>query len=116
MKDKTLTYGNVDMLVLKLIESRDMYGYEIIEELENQSEQIFQLSAGSLYPLLHNLESKNLVESYEAEVGSKSPGKPRKYYHITEYGRKYLQEKSQEWEKYSSAINRILFRDRGAVM
>lgn len=116
MKDKTLTYGNVDMLVLKLIESRDMYGYEIIEELEKQSDQTFRLSAGSLYPLLHNLESKNLVESYETEVSGKSPGKPRKYYRITEFGRKYLQEKSQEWEKYSSAINHILFKDRGLIM
>ena len=74
MNNKTLTYGNADMLVLKLLDNQDMYGYEIIEQLSKQSNNVFKLSAGSLYPLLHNLESKRLVESYDTET--KSPGKP----------------------------------------
>ena len=74
MNNKTLTYGNADMLVLKLLDNQDMYGYEIIEQLSKQSNNVFKLSAGSLYPLLHNSESKRLVESYDAEA--KSPGKP----------------------------------------
>lgn len=48
MGNKTLTYGNVDMLVLKLLENQDMYGYQIIEQLEKQSQNVFSLSAGSL--------------------------------------------------------------------
>ena len=75
MNNKTLTYGNADMLVLKLLDNQDMYGYEIIEQLSEQSNNVFKLSAGSLYPLLHNLESKRLVESYDAET--KSPGQRR---------------------------------------
>ena len=74
MNNKTLTYGNADMLVLKLLDNQDMYGYEIIEQLSEQSNNVFELSAGSLYPLLDNSESKRLVESYDAET--KSPGKP----------------------------------------
>lgn len=112
LKDKTLTYGNVDMLVLKLLENHDMYGYEIIEQLDKQSNNIFKLSAGSLYPLLHNLESKRLLESYEAETDNKTPGKTRKYYRITAKGKNYLEEKSKEWERYSLAINNILFKER----
>ncbi len=109
MGNKTLTYGNVDMLVLKLLENRDMYGYQIIEQLEKRSDNTFSLSAGSLYPLLHNLEKKNYVNVYEADVKSRTPGKKRKYYHITEQGKKYLHDKAQEWESYSRAINAILF-------
>ena len=109
MNNKTLTYGNVDMLVLKLLDNQDMYGYEIIEQLSEQSNNVFKLSAGSLYPLLHNLESKRLVESYDAEA--KSPGKPRKYYKITRKGKQYLEDKSKEWERHSHAINKILFNE-----
>ena len=50
MNNKTLTYGNADMLVLKLLDNQDMYGYEIIEQLSKQSNNVFKLSAGSLYP------------------------------------------------------------------
>lgn len=75
MGNKTLTYGNVDMLVLKLLENQDMYGYQIIEQLEKQSQNVFSLSAGSLYPLLHNLEVKDYVDTYEGDNNSKTPGK-----------------------------------------
>ena len=81
MGNKTLTYGNVDMLVLKLLENQDMYGYQITEQLEKQSQNVFSLSAGSLYPLLHNLEVKDYVETYEADSDIKTSGKRRKYYH-----------------------------------
>ncbi|MBQ8134097.1 MAG: helix-turn-helix transcriptional regulator [Clostridia bacterium] len=115
MGNKTLTYGNVDMLVLKLLENRDMYGYQIIEQLEKQSDNTFRLSAGSLYPLLHNLENKDYVDVYEADTNHKTPGKKRKYYHITEKGKKYLFEKASEWESYSKAINSILFFEEEMV-
>lgn len=116
MGNKTLTYGNVDMLVLKLLENQDMYGYQIIEQLEKQSQNVFSLSAGSLYPLLHNLEVKDYVDTYEGDNNSKTHGKKRKYYHITEKGKAYLAEKSKEWEQYSSAINSILFVEKGAAI
>ena len=116
MGNKTLTYGNVDMLVLKLLENQDMYGYQIIEQLEKQSQNVFSLSAGSLYPLLHNLEVKDYVDTYEGDNNSKTVGKKRKYYHITEKGKAYLAEKSKEWEQYSSAINSILFVEKGAAI
>lgn len=116
MGNKTLTYGNVDMLVLKLLENQDMYGYQIIEQLEKQSQNVFSLSAGSLYPLLHNLEVKDYVDTYEGDNNRKTPGKKRKYYHITEKGKAYLAEKSKEWEQYSSAINSILFVEKGAAI
>ncbi len=116
MGKKALTYGKVDVLVLKLLENQDMYGYQIIEQLEKQSQNVFSLSAGSLYPLLHNLEVKDYVDTYEGDNNSKTPGKKRKYYHITEKGKAYLAEKSKEWEQYSSAINSILFVEKGAAI
>ena len=63
--DKTLLSGSTATLILKLLDGQDMYGYQIIEELARRSDNTFQLKAGTLYPLLHGLEKKGLLESYE---------------------------------------------------
>ena len=77
--DKSLVSGSTTMLVLKLLEEKDMYGYEMIDTLRGKSKNVFELKAGTLYPLLHGLEEKGFVEAYEKEA----VGKIRKYYHIT---------------------------------
>ena len=46
-----------------------MYGYEMIEVLRERSQNVFELKAGTLYPLLHNLEEKGLLTVYEREAG-----------------------------------------------
>ena len=84
--DKSLVLGSTTMLVLKLLEEKDMYGYEMIDILRGKSKNVFELKAGTLYPLLHGLEEKGFVESYEKEA----VGKIRKYYHITRSGKKEL--------------------------
>ena len=59
--DKSLLAGSTTMLVLKLLDGQDMYGYQMIEELARRSERAFALKTGTLYPLLHSLEEKELV-------------------------------------------------------
>ena len=49
--DKTLVSGSVTMLLLKLLSEKDMYGYEMISTLRERSQNVFELKAGSLYPL-----------------------------------------------------------------
>ena len=66
--DKSLVSGSTMMLILKLLGEKDMYGYEMIETLREKSENVFELKAGTLYPLLHGLEEKELVKSYEQEA------------------------------------------------
>lgn len=92
------------MLLLKLLEEKDMYGYEMIEVLRERSQNVFELKAGTLYPLLHNLEEKGLLTVYEREAGNKV----RKYYSITKNGKKTLDEKKGEWELYSKAVASVL--------
>ena len=103
--DKSLLSGSTAMLILQLLESKDMYGYQMIETLEKQSNNIFTLKAGTLYPLLHGLEKDGVVKSYEIITES---SRTRKYYGITNSGRKLLQDKKTEWEIYSSAVNLVL--------
>lgn len=102
--DKSLVSGSTSMLILRLLEEEDMYGYEMIEELRRKSENVFELKAGTLYPLLHGMETKGLLSSYEKEES----GKTRKYYHMAKDGCKLLAQKKEEWAVYSRAVANVL--------
>ena len=102
--DKSLVSGSTTMLLLKLLSEKDMYGYEMIETLRERSQNVFELKAGTLYPLLHSLESRQLLRVYEKEAG----GKTRKYYSITRQGLKDLEEKKEEWKTYAQAVTNVL--------
>lgn len=102
--DKSLVSGSTTMLLLKLLEEKDMYGYEMVEILRERSQNVFELKAGTLYPLLHSLEDKGLLSVYEKPVG----GKVRKYYSITRRGRRVFDEKKNEWETYTKAVADVL--------
>lgn len=83
------------MLVLKLLEKEEKYGYQIISELKEKSNHRFLLKEGTLYPILYRLEDDKYVESRWSEaVGKKVP---RKYYVITEEGRNALKEIQALW-------------------
>lgn len=102
--DKNQLSGNTAMLLLRLLSERDMYGYEMIEVLRERSDNVFELKAGTLYPLLHGLEDKDQLFSYEKEAG----GKLRRYYRITGEGKKELKRKKKEWETYEKAVAQVM--------
>lgn len=102
---KQTTMGTIPLLLLKLLAQEDMYGYQIIEELYLRSNHTFELKAGSLYPVLHTLEQQGLVSSYNGDTAG---GRVRKYYHLTEAGRKELAVKAEQWHTYVSAVNSVL--------
>jgi PadR family transcriptional regulator PadR len=103
--NKSLLAGSTTMLVLKLLEEQDMYGYQMIEELANKSDDTFSLKAGTLYPLLHNLEKQGMLNSYEKNADS---ARVRKYYRITKKGKGMLAAKKAEWKAYTAAVNQVL--------
>ena len=102
--DRSLASGSTMMLLLKLLETKDMYGYEMIETLREKSENVFELKAGTLYPLLHTMEEKEYVNCYELELA----GKTRKYYSLTKEGKKQLRVKEEEWKEYTRAVGNVL--------
>lgn len=103
--DRNLVTGSMAMLVLKLLEDGDKYGYQMIEELRRKSEDAFRLKAGTLYPLLHGLEAKGYVTACEKAAEN---GKMRRYYHLTEAGGRALKDKTAAWETYTKAVGRVL--------
>ena len=97
--------GSTVLMILKLLEKEDMYGYQIIQELEKKSDSLFQFKEGTIYPVLHNLEKKKFVTSY---LGEGTSGRKRKYYKITEQGLQETIIKTDEWMKFSMSINKVI--------
>lgn len=104
--NKELLKGSTVILILKLINKNPMYGYEMIKEMQEKSKGVFTLKEGTLYPILHTLEAKGLVESYWDDRSSK---RKRKYYRIMEQGRLSLKEKEEEWVTFRSAVDEMLW-------
>ena len=100
--EKSLVSGSMTMLILKLLSEKDMYGYEMIDTLRQKSQNVFELKAGTLYPLLHSQEDKGFLTVYEVA------GKTRKYYSLTRQGRGFLEKKVEEWKEYSAAVTNVL--------
>ncbi len=94
---KELINGSTSTLVLSLLEDKSMYGYELIKEIDKKSSGIFEFKEGTLYPLLHSLESNGYLESY---WDNRDGGRKRKYYSITDKGKKELADKKEEWEVF----------------
>ena len=103
--DKGWMAGSTAMLLLRLLEERDRYGYQMIEELARRSDHAFALKTGTLYPLLHSLEEKELIRSYEKDEGA---ARPRRYYHLERKGQHLLREKEVEWATFTTAVDRVL--------
>ena len=102
--DKNLVQGSMALLLLRLLETKDMYGYEMIETLSERSNNVFELKVGTLYPLLHSLVQSGYLTCYEEEVN----GKVRKYYQITRDGRVYHEKLVKEWRTYANAVSGMI--------
>lgn len=102
--NKELLKGSTTMLILNLLEKENMYGYQMIKKLSERSDNVFELKEGTLYPILHTLEENNYIISYWDETTAKR----RKYYSITDLGKKFLKQKQKEWKVFSSSINNVI--------
>lgn len=100
--DKEMLKGSIDLLLLSLISKRDLYGYEITKLLKELSDDTYEMGEGTLYPALKRLERKTWIESYWSETQS---GR-RKYYHMTELGRKELEKKQQDWKRVETLVRK----------
>lgn len=103
--NKELLKGSTETLILSLLSNEPMYGYGLIKKLNVISDGVFKLKEGTLYPILHSLEKKKLVESYWEK---KENSRKRKYYKITKKGKKELCKKESEWNAFSKTVNKVL--------
>ena len=102
--ERELMRGAGPTAVLKLLSSREMYGYELVETLAKQSGGVLAMGQSTLYPMLYNLESKGLIE---ANWQSAPTGRDRKYYSLTTKGKKKLKADLDAWKKLTGAMNNM---------
>ncbi|MED1723727.1 PadR family transcriptional regulator [Brevibacillus parabrevis] len=103
--NKELMKGSTVILVLTLLEQKPMYGYEMIKTMEKSSNGVLTLKEGTLYPILHTLESEGKVEAFWSEGEGE---RKRKYYQITPEGKRHLKDKKQEWISFRTAVDGVL--------
>jgi PadR family transcriptional regulator PadR len=102
--------GILEILVLKIICDKDIYGYDLIKKLEFISNGFFILKEGSLYPVMYRLEDQGLVQSYRKDfMGERKV--PRKYYRITKAGKIELNEMLASWKEFTAIVENMLGKD-----
>lgn len=97
--------GIIEIVLLHLLSERDMYGYELLRELEIRSEGKFLIKYSSLYPVLYRLIDKQIITDEEKVVGKR---RTRIYYHLTELGVEYLEKLKSEYRFITEGFNNIL--------
>ncbi|MBQ9468682.1 MAG: PadR family transcriptional regulator [Clostridia bacterium] len=102
--DIQIKRGLLDVCVLAAIRSEDSYGYKIVKDLQ----PFVEISESTLYPILRRLEENDMLTVRSAEHN----GRLRKYYHITEAGRKRIADFTEEWKEIK-AIYEFVTREDG---
>jgi len=98
--------GTLDLMVLKTLEAMGpLHGYGIARRIEQISDGVLALNQGTIYPALLRLHQQGWIK---AEWGASENNRRAKYYSITRRGLKQLAEETQEWERVSAVIARML--------
>lgn len=105
-KMNQLKKGVLSIIVLKVVSEGISYGYEIMKNIDNVSDGIFDMKPGTLYPILYRLEDEKLIKSHWKAPEERQRGK--KYYKITEAGMKRLELLTDAWQQVVIATNKIL--------
>jgi PadR family transcriptional regulator, regulatory protein PadR len=100
-----LVQGTLDMLILKTLALEPMHGYGISVRIEQMSQGVFRVNAGSLFVAFQRLQRAGLIKT---EWKATENSRRAKYYILTEKGRKRLNSEQREWGKQVAAIARIL--------
>ena len=100
-----LLQGTLDMLLLKALQLGPLHGYAIAKRVHQFSEKVFRVEEGSLYPALHRMEERGLIE---AEWGVSENNRRSKFYRLTRKGRKQLELETADWKRISKAITKVM--------
>jgi len=102
---KEMRKGSTEVLILSMLAEQPMYGYLIAQELKERSEGYFEMQEGLLYPALHRMEKDEMLTS---EWRTVTGARRRKYYLITERGRKVLDNSVAEWATFTATLMRLI--------
>jgi PadR family transcriptional regulator PadR len=96
--------GVPELLILQVLKDREMYGYELVEEIRGRSGEVIQVGEGVVYPVLHALERSGALSSRRVKVN----GRSRVYYQLTPQGSARLAGLSESWSRLTDAIRQVM--------
>jgi len=96
--------GVPELLLLRLLEQREMYGYELVKAIKLATGEAISLGEGVIYPVLHSLERGGALRARRKKVD----GRTRVYYSLNTKGRKRLDRLQNEWQRIQSGISAVL--------
>jgi transcriptional regulator len=99
-----LKKGSAELMILSLLEDQARHGYDISKLIELRSAGTVRFRVASLYPLLYRLEQRGWIDGRWVE---KAGQRRRRYYHLTQQGRRVLAAQRRGWLEFVEAINRI---------
>ncbi len=97
---------DIEALILATLENGPKHGYAIVKTLRTQSDGLFKLNEGQLYPLLHSMQEKGLIRG---EWETSETGPARKIYIILEAGNAELESRRSDWNEFAASVKRSLF-------
>ena len=100
-----LLQGTLDVLVLKTLTWGPRHGYAIARWIRDTTDDVLRIEEGALYPALHRLERRGLIE---AEWGLSENNRRAKYYQLTAAGRRQLRSEVTTWRMYAEAVFKVL--------
>jgi PadR family transcriptional regulator, regulatory protein PadR len=103
--DPNLLKGNLELILLSILERDERYGLEIVKEAQMRTNGYFDFKEGSLYPALHRLTEQGLLEA-EFKYSPRG-GAPVRYYRLTERGQKALIEKREAFKRFSNSVESL---------
>jgi PadR family transcriptional regulator PadR len=103
--DRELKRGTLDLVLLRLLSEREMYGYELVAAVEERTGGAIEVAGGTMYPVLYRLEQAGHVEP---RWETPERGAARKYYRLTPEGIAELERLTAEWRAFTRAMDRVL--------
>jgi transcriptional regulator len=100
-----LVQGTLDLLILKILALEPLHGWAVGQCLRQVSDDVLQVSDGSLYPALHKLEQQGWIK---AEWRASENNRRAKFYTLTRPGRRKLEQETGDWQRLSTAISRVV--------
>lgn len=96
--------GSADLLILALVDQRALHGYDIARHIEDRSGGTLHFTLASLYETLYRLEERGLIRGRWVERAGQ---RRRRYYRITENGRKTLAAQRENWARFIAALVQV---------
>ena len=103
--DLGLLQGTLDVMILKALSWRPMHGFGVAKWIRSTTDDVLQIDDGALYPALHRMEYRGLID---ADWDLTENKRRAKYYRLTAKGRQELRVRATSWDRYASAVSKVI--------